>query len=111
MLVEGANILEEVCKNDTVCVMYAEGILEHYFSEHIEDYNEDDIKWFIGNLNEFRNNKLQKTISRGVAKFFLKRLLTAKPSESTDNILRLFEDKVREIAAKYQCNNNYHLPV
>ena len=97
MLVEGANILEEVCKNDTVCVMYAEGILEHYFSEHIEDYKESDIKWFIGNLNEFRNNKLQKTISRGVAKFFLKRILTAKPSKSKDNILRLFGDNVCEI--------------
>ena len=99
MLVEGADILEDVCKDDTVHLMYTEGILEHYFSEHIKDHNERDIKWFICMLKESGYNKPQKTVcSRGVAKFFLKRILTAKPSESTDNILRFFEDRVCEIA-------------
>ena len=93
---EGIKIIHEMDENEEgmSCIIFSEGVLEHYFSEHHKVYNTTDVKWYIQMLNQPECNILQQTISRGIAKFFLKRILTRKHSQSMDNVLCLFEDQV-----------------
>lgn len=90
MLVEGIHIIEEVSQDEKgVICMFSEGVLEHYFSEYIKEYNTTDVKWYLRN---FKDREVE--LNRSIAIFFLKRILTTKCSFSPDNVLCLFEDQV-----------------
>ena len=95
---EGAAIIDELNGDGNVVAMFSEGVLEHFFSEHIKTYEKEDMEWYIITLSkpdDISGSEISHTVlNQGVAKFYLRRILTIKSSCSPDNILCLFEDEV-----------------
>lgn len=89
------SILQSDLCDNKISTMYFEGVLEHFFSENLLAYNEEDVTWFISFLSNGASYEIASDaiISSGVQKYFLKRILCPhlNPSKS---ILSLFDDKV-----------------
>ena len=99
VLVNGCELLSSIESNSSAKTLimnhFIEGVMEHFFSEFLKQYNEEDVQWFFDFLSrQDDHSEDMLCIKPCVAKFYLNRILQKKSYKSTQNILNLFNDEV-----------------